>query len=136
MLTVPRLSSFGQLFLFEHARKELPTPPAQPIPPQGGSGASGGKKRGRPEKTETIDSDRRFVDDWQASDQSLKEFAKARGVPFKDAQAITARERTRRGRAKNQPMQETPPATEQLPDQSQDGDRPNKLGGTKPVKPS
>jgi hypothetical protein len=61
------------------------------------------KKRGRPEKSETKDSDRRFQDDFEVSGQRLKDFARDRGVSLKDAKAITARERTRRQRAKHRP---------------------------------
>jgi hypothetical protein len=42
--------------------------------------------------------DRRFFDDWKASDEPLKDFARSRGVPLKEAEAATARERTRRNR--------------------------------------
>ena len=46
------------------------------------------------------DKERRFYDDWKASAQALKDFAKARGVKVAEAEALTARERTRRNRAR------------------------------------
>ena len=46
------------------------------------------------------DKERRFYDDWKASAQTLKDFAKARGVEVAEAEVLTARERTRRNRAR------------------------------------
>jgi hypothetical protein len=46
------------------------------------------------------DKERRFYDDWKASAQPLKDFTKARGVKVAQAEALTARERTRRNRAR------------------------------------
>jgi hypothetical protein len=46
------------------------------------------------------DEERRFYDDWKASARALKDFAKARGVKVAEAEAHTARERTRRNRAR------------------------------------
>src|SRR5262249_16443349 len=42
--------------------------------------------------------DGKFYDDWKSSGLDLKDFAKARGEPFREAEKRTARERTRRNR--------------------------------------
>jgi len=60
----------------------------------------GAKKRARAGRQPVgdMEKERRFYDDWKASDQALKDFARDRDVKFAEAVAITARERTRRNR--------------------------------------
>jgi hypothetical protein len=58
------------------------------------------KKRAGPGRQPVGDKekDRRFYDDWKASGQALKDFARDPGVKFAEAAEITARDRTRRNR--------------------------------------
>jgi hypothetical protein len=56
-------------------------------------------RRGR-QTVGDIEKEEAFYADWDSSGLTLKEFAKDRGVPYPKAEAMTARARTRRNRAK------------------------------------
>jgi hypothetical protein len=69
---------------------------------QGGRGLQRTQKRsvrGRPSVGD-MKKEKRFYDDWKASGNHLKEFARARSMKAAEAKAIAARERMRRHRTK------------------------------------